>query len=112
MDAFGVSSLEKKEAQAHTNTNTQHSDFLSFYCLDLCALVMDMDWRISNDILFFVQFPSGNLRNMAIDMGSELENQNVQIDRINRKVSEQSSNQLWNLLTVVAWMCMVSVPYG
>lgn len=30
----------------------------------------------------------GNLRNMAIDMGSELENQNRQIDRINRKVSE------------------------
>lgn len=29
----------------------------------------------------------GNLRNMAIDMGSELENQNNQIDRINRKVS-------------------------
>lgn len=29
----------------------------------------------------------GNLRNMAIDMGSELENQNRQVDRINRKVS-------------------------
>lgn len=28
----------------------------------------------------------GNLRNMAIDMGSELENQNRQIDRINLKV--------------------------
>jgi hypothetical protein len=28
----------------------------------------------------------GNLRNMALDMGSELENQNRQIDRINRKV--------------------------
>ncbi|XP_063707412.1 synaptosomal-associated protein 25 isoform X4 [Culicoides brevitarsis] len=27
----------------------------------------------------------GNLRNMALDMGSELENQNRQIDRINRK---------------------------
>lgn len=30
----------------------------------------------------------GNLRNMAIDMGSELENQNRQIDRINRKVNK------------------------
>lgn len=29
----------------------------------------------------------GNLRNMALDMGSELENQNRQIDRINRKVN-------------------------
>lgn len=28
----------------------------------------------------------GNLRNMALDMGSELENQNRQIGRINRKV--------------------------
>ncbi|XP_065080957.1 synaptosomal-associated protein 25 isoform X3 [Ochlerotatus camptorhynchus] len=27
----------------------------------------------------------GNLRNMALDMGSELQNQNTQIDRINRK---------------------------
>lgn len=30
----------------------------------------------------------GNLRNMAIDMGSELENQNRQVDRINLKVIE------------------------
>lgn len=28
----------------------------------------------------------GNLRNMALDMGSELENQNRQIERINLKV--------------------------
>lgn len=28
----------------------------------------------------------GNLRNMAIDMGSELENQNRQLERINLKV--------------------------
>lgn len=28
----------------------------------------------------------GNLRNMAIDMGSEIENQNRQINRINAKV--------------------------
>lgn len=32
----------------------------------------------------------GNLRNMALDMGSELENQNRQIDRINRKVRGKS----------------------
>lgn len=32
----------------------------------------------------------GNLRNMAIDMGSELENQNRQIDRINRKVRKRT----------------------
>lgn len=37
----------------------------------------------------------GNLRNMAIDMGSELENQNRQIDRINRKVSTLSRLPLW-----------------
>lgn len=28
----------------------------------------------------------GNLRNMALDMGSELENQNKQVSRINMKV--------------------------
>ena len=28
----------------------------------------------------------GNLRNMAVDMGSEIENQNRQIDRLNLKV--------------------------
>lgn len=34
----------------------------------------------------------GNLRNMALDMGSELENQNRQVDRINRKVIETVIN--------------------
>lgn len=28
----------------------------------------------------------GNLRNMAIDMGNEIENQNQLIDRVNKKV--------------------------
>lgn len=32
----------------------------------------------------------GNLRNMAIDMGSEMDNQNRMIDRINAKVIECS----------------------
>lgn len=36
--------------------------------------------------MFQVNTMIGNLRNMAIDMGSELENQNRQIDRINLKV--------------------------
>ncbi|XP_039230275.1 synaptosomal-associated protein 25 isoform X1 [Drosophila yakuba] len=34
----------------------------------------------------------GNLRNMALDMGSELENQNRQIDRINRKLYSQRTS--------------------
>lgn len=29
----------------------------------------------------------GNLRNMAIDMGSEISSQNAQLDRINQKVN-------------------------
>uniref|UniRef100_A0A1I8NI47 Uncharacterized protein n=1 Tax=Musca domestica TaxID=7370 RepID=A0A1I8NI47_MUSDO len=33
----------------------------------------------------------GNLRNMALDMGSELENQNRQIDRINRKAESNEA---------------------
>lgn len=28
----------------------------------------------------------GNLKNMAIDMGSEIDSQNLQVDRINKKV--------------------------
>lgn len=36
----------------------------------------------------------GNLRNMAIDMGSEIENQNRQLDRINAKV--QSLISFWH----------------
>lgn len=49
----------------------------------------------------------GNLRNMALDMGSELENQNRQIDRINRKVrsidfsSSFSCNLLINCFSTV-----------
>lgn len=39
----------------------------------------------------------GNLRNMAIDMGSELENQNRQVDRINLKVI--------NIVWVVGAVC-------
>lgn len=34
----------------------------------------------------------GNLRNMALDMGSELENQNRMIERINAKVSIRRDN--------------------
>lgn len=37
---------------------------------------------------FFLICITGNLRNMAIDMGSELDNQNRMIDRINAKVIE------------------------
>lgn len=39
----------------------------------------------------------GNLRNMALDMGSELENQNRQIDRINRKVRHTYLSMLHSL---------------
>lgn len=42
----------------------------------------------------------GNLRNMAIDMGSELENQNRQIDRINLKVRGSATNIYRNLRLV------------
>lgn len=39
----------------------------------------------------------GNLRNMALDMGSELENQNRMIERINMKVG---------VIVLVEYMCM------
>lgn len=42
---------------------------------------------------------------MAIDMGSELENQNNQIDRINRKVSLQFKSIMESInLMVNAWL--------
>lgn len=40
----------------------------------------------------------GNLRNMALDMGSELENQNRQIDRVNRKVNKILIKFVYNIL--------------
>lgn len=54
-----------------------------------------LDLRITNDAredemesnMGQVSTMVGNLRNMAIDMGSEIESQNRQIDRINVKVS-------------------------
>lgn len=36
----------------------------------------------------------GNLRNMACDMGNEIENQNRQIDRIKSKVKSNETNFL------------------
>lgn len=42
----------------------------------------------------------GNLRNMALDMSSELDNQNQQVDRINRKVITPFSESLRLLLFV------------
>mgnify|MGYP002387509298 CR=1 FL=1 len=52
------------------------------------------NWRITNDAredemednLQQVSTMIGNLRNMACDMGNEIENQNVQIERIKGKV--------------------------
>lgn len=49
----------------------------------------------------------GNLRNMALDMGSELENQNHQIDRVNRKVRFffvfDYCNFLSNIFIIILW---------
>lgn len=48
----------------------------------------------------------GNLRNMALDMGSELENQNRQIDRINRKVIEIAINHSFMNEMFILWSKM------
>lgn len=45
-------------------------------------------------------FFTGNLRVMAIDMGSELQNQNNQIDRINKKVSVHFSVHKYTMFKV------------
>lgn len=59
-------------------------------------------YRITNDAretemdenLGQVNTMIGNLRNMALDMGSELENQNQQIEKISTKVNDSSTNEL------------------
>lgn len=48
----------------------------------------------------------GNLRNMAIDMGSEIENQNRQLDRINAKVMKlewRSGRRMMMFLFAFDW---------
>lgn len=43
----------------------------------------------------------GNLRNMALDMGSELENQNRMVDRINAKVIIEYNLVIsWDLILI------------
>ncbi|XP_056021488.1 synaptosomal-associated protein 25-like isoform X10 [Ostrea edulis] len=68
-------------------------------CCGLCVL----PWkRITNDAredemeenLTQVSGMLGNLRNMAIDMGSEIESQNRQVDRINNKTQSNESRIL------------------
>jgi methyl-accepting chemotaxis protein len=70
---------------------------VSLKFLDLDNSFNDSFHRITNDAredemednMGQVNTMIGNLRNMALDMGSELENQNRQVDRINRKVSNR-----------------------
>ena len=52
----------------------------------------------------------GNLRNMATDMGTEVENQNRQLDRINLKVKYRGGRRpkilVWQVLVIsqiLAW---------
>lgn len=77
-----------------TNPFTEKKN--GFICPELLNKVVSFLFsRITNDAredemeenMGQVNTMIGNLRNMALDMGSELGNQNSQIDRINRKVS-------------------------
>lgn len=71
-----------------------HSHTFTLFCVFLCHWLSPLTIRITNDAreeemednMGQVNTMIGNLRNMALDMGSELENQNHQIDRVNRKV--------------------------
>jgi archaellum component FlaC len=51
-----------------------------------CRITNDAREDEMEDNLGEVSTMIGNLRNMAIDMGSEIEGQNRQVDRINSKV--------------------------
>lgn len=69
-----------------------------------CRITNDAREDEMEDNMTQVNTMIGNLRNMAIDMGSELENQNRQIDRINRKVSHLTT-VLTNLGLCVKSVC-------
>lgn len=43
----------------------------------------------------------GNLRNMAIDMGSEITQQNTQVERIHLKVRALVTSPLWELYHIL-----------
>ena len=58
----------------------------------------------------------GNLRNMAIDMGSEIENQNNQLDRINAKVASHLfslslSLHIYHYLYLYLYLCVYLYLY-
>ena len=65
--------------------------FIYLVSLFLYRITNDARENEMEDNMSQVNTMVGNLRNMALDMGSELENQNRQIDRINRKVMHKSS---------------------
>lgn len=58
-----------------------------YYVFKLFRITKDARENEMEDNMTQVSTMIGNLRNMAIDMGSEIENQNRQLDRINAKVS-------------------------
>lgn len=99
-----------------------------FYILRLPAIFLDGQFicnRITNDAredemeenMGQVNTMIGNLRNMAVDMGSELENQNRQVDRINRKVKKHNYHLLILLINYkkkkrkIHFVCGVCVVY-
>ena len=49
----------------------------------------------------------GNLRNMAADMGTEVENQNRQLDRINMKVKDDMSSVMSPFLPPLFLPCFI-----
>ena len=53
----------------------------------------------------------GNLRNMALDMGSELENQNRMVDRINAKVSDPVNSQSLDIHFII-FMSIFSLSHA
>lgn len=55
--------------------------------MNLCRITNDAREDEMEENMGQVNTMIGNLRNMALDMGSELENQNRQIERINKKVT-------------------------
>lgn len=73
--------------------------------MNLCRITNDAREDEMEENMGQVNTMIGNLRNMALDMGSELENQNRQIERINKKVTYP----LWYMCVICKFNILLMV---
>ncbi len=82
-----MTSRLKRFVLGNTNFSKFFPNMISFFLLSGYRITNDAREDEMEDNMGQVSTMIGNLKNMAIDMGTEIEGQNSQIDRINMKVS-------------------------